>query len=101
MKVEKNRLFDMYRYKNYNKRINSLVLLIIFCFVLEVSTTPIFTKQILDIEMPSKNIRRSSAIWRFIYYYQYNILLFCIKILYYKAEFEISNSWRIKERCFL
>lgn len=55
--MKKNKLFQMYRYKNYDKKVNFLMLLIVFCFAFEVVTTPFFTKQILDIEIPNGNIR--------------------------------------------
>lgn len=98
--MKKNKLFQMYRYKNYDKKINFLILLIIFCFVFEVITIPFFTKQVLDIEIPNKNIRGSYFIWYIICNYKYPILLFCFKILYCKTKFRISNNRRIKEGYF-
>lgn len=61
--MKKNKLFQMYRYKNYDKKVNFLILLIVFCFAFEVMTTPFFTKQILDIEIPNGNIRRNPSFW--------------------------------------
>lgn len=64
--MNKQKLLKMYHYKNYDKKVNGLILLIVFCFVFEVITTPFFTKRILDIEIPNKNIRRGFIIWRLI-----------------------------------
>lgn len=64
--MNKQKLLKMYYYKNYDKKVNGLILLIVFCFVFEVITTPFFTKQILDIEIQNKNIRRGFIIWRLI-----------------------------------
>lgn len=61
--MKKNKLFQMYRYKNYDKKVNFLILLIVFCFAFGVMTTPFFTKQILDIEIPSGNIRCNPFFW--------------------------------------
>ncbi len=66
--MKKNKLFQMYRYKNYNKKVNFLIALIIFCFVFEVMTIPFFTKQILDVEIPNENIWRNSYFWWIIRY---------------------------------
>lgn len=80
--MNKQKLFEMYHYKNYDKKVNRLILLIIFCFFLELVTIPVFTKQILDIEIPNKNIRRRFLFWRIICNFKYCILLFCFKILH-------------------
>lgn len=80
--MNKQKLFEMYHYKNYDKKVNRLILLIIFCFFLELVTIPVFTKQILDIEIPNKNIRRRFLFWRTICNFKYCILLFCFKILH-------------------
>lgn len=80
--MNKQKLFEMYHYKNYDKKVNRLILLIIFCFFLELVTIPVFTKQILDIEIPNKNIRRRFLFWWLICSFEYYILLFGFKVLY-------------------
>lgn len=87
--MSKQKLLKMYHYKNYDKKVNGLILLIVFCFVFEVMTIPVFTKQILDIEIPNKNIRRCFLFWGIICNFKYYILLFCSKILYRKIKFKI------------
>lgn len=87
--MNKQKLLKMYHYKDYDKKVNGLILLIIFCFVFEVITIPVFTKQILDVEIPNKNIRRGFLFWRTICNFKYYILLFNLKILYHKIKFEI------------
>lgn len=56
MKLKYKQLKEMYLYNGYNKKIVKLVLLIIFCFIFEIITIPYLTKQILDIEIPNKNV---------------------------------------------
>lgn len=87
--MNKQKLLKMYHYKNYDKKVKGLILLIIFCFVFEVITIPIFTKQILDIEIPNSNIRRYFLFWGIICDFKHYILLFSFKVLYCKIKFKI------------
>lgn len=56
MKLEYKELRKMYMYKGYNKKIIKLSLLIIFGFIFEIITIPYFTRRILNVEIPNKNI---------------------------------------------
>lgn len=56
MKIDKKRFKQIYEYKGHKKQINKIALIIIFAFLLEAILIPFFTKQILDVEIPRKNI---------------------------------------------
>lgn len=56
MKLKYKELRKMYMYKGYNKKIIKLSLLIILCSVFEIITISYFTRRILDVEIPNKNI---------------------------------------------
>lgn len=55
MKRYKN-INTMFHYKNYNKRVIRLVLLLLFGLAIDVTLFPFFTRRILDIEIPNSNI---------------------------------------------
>lgn len=56
MKINSERLKQMYKYKNYDKEIIKLVLTIVLAFVIDLAF-PILTKQLLDVQIPDKNVK--------------------------------------------
>lgn len=73
-------LKKMFYYRNYNKKIIKLVLLIIAGLIFDVTVFPYLTKQMLDIQIPNANIYGVIG-WGVIYII--NIIISCYIVLKY------------------
>lgn len=85
-----SKLKEMFYYKGYNKRVIRLVLLVIFGLVIDVTTFPNIIKQMLDVEIPSKNIY--GIILFGLIYISFTILSCYIVLKYCKVRFNIRRS---------
>ena len=67
MKLEMiNKLKEMYKVSGYNKKFVILFIIIISTAILELISIPYITKQIIDVHIPSGNIK-ALIVWGIIY----------------------------------